>query len=159
MVVTIASEEALLVYKALKGKQNVNEFSLVDKLKMTIHQLRNTLYKFDAYNLVTSTRKKDRKKGWYIYFWTFNEAQASRVVVILKKEKLDILKKQFDRESSHQFYLCPNKCTRMTLENAMESQFVCPECGQLLAPEDNGKSLTRIKKEITQLEEDVAVIA
>ncbi|MBI5391637.1 hypothetical protein HZB00_01410 [Candidatus Woesearchaeota archaeon] len=155
MILAIGGEEALPVYKALHGKENVNEFLLAAKLKMTINQLRNTLYKFDAYNLVSSTRKKDRKKGWYIYFWTFNEGRADEVVLRLKREKLELLRKQLEREESHQFYLCPSKDIRTTLENAMEMEFICPECGQLLALEDNGRNLNRIKKDIWTLEKEI----
>ena len=64
----IAGKEGIAVYKLLKNKENVNEFSIAEKLDMTINQIRNLIYKFEKYNLIGSTRKKDRKKGWYIYF-------------------------------------------------------------------------------------------
>ena len=81
MIVEISGKEALPVYKLLKGKDNVNEFIIANKLKISINQIRNILYKFEQYNLVSSSRKKDRKKGWYIYFFTFNQKQAEEVWV------------------------------------------------------------------------------
>lgn len=151
----IGGKEGVLVYKILKDKENVNEFTIAEKLKLTINQIRNIIYKFEQYNLVTSTRKKDRKKGWYIYFFTLNKKQVGDVVLQLKKNKMGILKRQFDRESSNEFYSCPNKCMRLTIENAMEHQFMCAECGSLLQPEDKEKNVSRVKKFIKDLEEDL----
>ena len=92
-----------------------------------------------------------RKKGWYIYFFTFNPKQAEEIVLQLKKEKIKILERQLERESSHEFYSCPNKCVRLTLENAMEHNFTCFECGKLLNPEDQKKNVSRVKEFIDKI--------
>ena len=152
MISEIAGKESILVYKILKDKENVNEFIIAEKLKLTINQIRNMIYKFEQYNLVTSTRKKDRKKGWYIYFFTLNKKQIDDVVIQLKQNKISILKKQHERESAHDFYTCPNKCSRLTVENAMEHQFMCSECGSLLEPEDKEKNVIKIGKLIKDQE-------
>src|SRR3989344_9148399 len=112
----IAGKEGISVYKLLKGKDNVNEFIIAQKLKLTINQIRNIIYKFEHYNLISSSRKKDRKKGWYIYFFTFNDRQADEVVVQLFKDKINLLQKQLEREKNHQFYTCPNRSVRLTIE-------------------------------------------
>ncbi len=158
MIVSIASKEALPVYKVLKDKENVNEFLIAEKLKISINQLRNIFYAMDSYNLLNSTRKKDRKKGWYIYFWTFNKEQAAKVVVQLKRDQMKKLQVQLDREKQHQFYICTNDRTRATIENAMENSFLCGECGNLLMPDDNGKSIKRISKEIEEIHTEVMKI-
>ncbi len=151
----IAGKEGLPVFKILKDKENVNEFTIADKLKLTINQIRNIIYKFEQYNLVTSTRKKDRKKGWYIYFFTLNKKQTEDLVVQLKENKTTILKRQLDRETAHEFYTCPNRCMRLTLENAMEHNFMCSECGSLLEPEEKEKNMQRINKQIKDLEDEL----
>ncbi len=158
MIVTIAGKDALPVYRALKDKTDVNEFLVAEQVKMTINQVRNILYALDNYNLLSSTRKKDRKKGWYIYFWTLNKEQLGKVVVQLKKDQVKRLEQQLDREKQHQYYVCPNKCTRMTLENAMEHQFTCPEDGALMVPEDNEKSIRRIRKQMEEIGSEVTKI-
>ncbi|MBS3152767.1 hypothetical protein J4230_05140 [Candidatus Woesearchaeota archaeon] len=157
-IIEIAGREGVMVYKVLKDKENVNEFLIAEKLKLTINQIRNIIYKFEQYNLITSTRKKDRKKGWYIYFFTLNKKQIEDLVLQLKKKKINILKKQLEREGAHDFYSCPNKCMRLTIENAMEHQFMCAECGSLLEPEDKEKNITKIKKGIKELEEEFTKI-
>ena len=53
LILNISGEEGLTLYKLLKMKNNVSEFILADKLKRSINQIRNLLYKFDVYNLIT----------------------------------------------------------------------------------------------------------
>jgi transcription factor E len=65
----IAGKQASDILNLLIGKKDVNEFLIAKKLKLTINQVRNILYKLSNFNLVTFTRKKDKKKGWYTYFW------------------------------------------------------------------------------------------
>lgn len=156
MVMSIAGEFGLALYNVLLGKKNVSEFVLVDKLNLTINQIRNILYKFDEYNLVTSTRKKDRKKGWYIYYWTFDDNKAKEAIVTIKNLKIKKLKAQLEKEINFNFFTCPKKCIRLTYETAMENHFQCLECGNLLMPEDNTKIINRIKKEIIQLEKVIS---
>ncbi len=155
MILEIAGEEALSIYKTLKDKKNVNEFDISKKTNLSIQQIRNIMYKFDYYNLVSSNRKKDRKKGWYIYFYTINPKQTEDTVSLLKKRKIEQLKKQLDRESNHEFYSCPNKCIRVTIENAMEHNFMCSECNNLLEPEDKEKNITKITKQLKEIEHEL----
>jgi len=145
-IIEISGLEGLDIYNILKNKENFNEFNIAEKLNLTINQIRNLMYKFEQYNLTTSTRKKDRKKGWYIYFYTLNEKQIENTVLQLKREKIKILQRQFDRENSHDFYYCSNKCIRLPIENAMEHNFTCTECGSLLIPEEKEKNIAKIKK-------------
>src|SRR3989344_8036223 len=155
LILNISGEEGLILYKLLKMKNNVSEFILADKLKKSINQVRNLLYKFDVYNLITSTRKKDRKKGWYVYYWTFVEQRAKEAIILIKRKELTKLKSQLEREKSYNFFLCPKKCIRLTYETAMENQFQCLECGSILMPENNTKTIKNLEKEINDLEKEI----
>ena len=48
-----ANPLGIKIYKQLKNKENVNEFLIAEKLKVPINQLRNVMYKFDNYNLIS----------------------------------------------------------------------------------------------------------
>ena len=89
----IGGEFSYELYKILKGKENVDEFDIAEKIKISINQLRNLIYKFEQYNLISSTRKKDRKKGWYIYFFTLNQRQVEDMVKKIKSDKIKKLEK------------------------------------------------------------------
>ena len=152
----ISGETGILMYHELKDKENVDELILVEKLEIPLNRLRHILYIWDSHNLLSSNRKKDRKKGWYIYFWTFLADHAKEAVVKSFEQQVIVLKQRLHREEGNQFYICPNKCTRATIENAMEETFLCPECGSVLTPEDNMKSISTMQRAIARLEEEIA---
>ncbi len=155
MLMAIGGQEALDVFKLLNGKKDVSEFYLSDKLKLTINQIRTILYRFEKHNLITSIRKKDNTKGWYIYYFTFEEGKAFDAIKQYKVKELEKLMNQLDRESTHQFFTCHKKCTRLTFEAAMEHQFQCLECGQIMNPEDNSKIINKLKNDIGIMEKDI----
>nr|MBC8444041.1 hypothetical protein [Candidatus Woesearchaeota archaeon] len=71
----VAGENALSIVNYLKNKKNISEFKIAEVLEKDIKEVRVLLYKLVNFNLVSSIRKKDKKKGWYIYYWTLNTDQ------------------------------------------------------------------------------------
>ncbi len=112
------------------------------------------LYRLYDSNLVSFTRKKDKKKGWYIYYWTFNIKRVQHLMDGLRKHKIERLRERLIREQASQFFGCPNKCIRLDFEQATEFEYKCPECGNLLSHEDNTQVIDKIKTSIQQLEKD-----
>jgi len=151
----LIGSEILPVIRELKNKKNVSEFKLAEKLKLEINDIRNLIYKLDSYGLVSSIRKKDKKKGWYIYYWTFDEAKAFNIVIMIKQRMLNKLKEELKYEEKKVFFVCPNKCTRIDIETAMENQYVCQECGSLMVQEDTAKRIKNIAKKIKNLENEL----
>ncbi len=94
LVKEVAGEDTVKLVGLLKDKDNISEFKLAEKLRLTVNTVRNMLYRLQAHNLVTSTRKKDKKKGWYIYYWTFNTPQAKSLVRVVKQKKFEQLKER-----------------------------------------------------------------
>lgn len=155
VVTEVVSSEAVPLVAALKNKKNVSEFKLAEAVKMEINITRNLLYKLFDNNLVTFTRKKDKKKGWYIYYWTFNLKRIKYLVNDLKKKKLERLNERLKREEANHFFACPKECIRLDFEQAMNFEFKCPECGSLIEQEDNNEKINIIKKEIKELEKEI----
>ncbi|MDH3382265.1 MAG: hypothetical protein OEL54_06130, partial [Flavobacteriaceae bacterium] len=48
-------------------------------------------------------RKKDKKKGWYIYYWTLDLKRVKHLVFELKKKRLEKLKERVGREKGGNF--------------------------------------------------------
>lgn len=157
LISEVVGYDAVKVVNLLKNKTNVSEFKLAEKLKITVNHVRNMLYRLQEHNLVTSIRKKDQKKGWYIYYWTFNSQQAKSLLSVLKRKKLEELKSRLASESLDSFFLCPKDATRLRGEYAMDHNFKCPECGSLLKEQNNQEYLGKIKKDIEILEGDLKV--
>jgi len=154
VVIEVAGHDVLPLLKALKNKKNVSEFKLAEQVKTEINLVRNMLYRLYHANLVTFTRKKDKKKGWYIYYWTFNLKRVKFLMVDLKKKKLEKLYERLNREKNSFFYVCKNGCMRLDFEQATSFEFKCPECGNIMYPEDNTETIEKIKKDIEDLEKN-----
>ncbi|MCX8147001.1 MAG: transcription factor [Candidatus Woesearchaeota archaeon] len=158
IITEIVGNDVLPLVGALKNKKNVSEFKLAEKLKVEINVVRNMLYRLLKYNLVSFTRKKDKVKGWYIYYWTLKLKGIKKILMDLKKEKLNKLKERLEREKEGNFYLCPNKCTRLNFDQAVDFEFKCPECGHLMNIDENKKKIEEIEREINKLEKEVIAL-
>lgn len=150
----IAGKEAVHLVDYIINKQNISEFKIADKLKLTVNQVRNILYKLNSYNLVSSTRKKDKKKGWYIYYWTINTIHMNAVIKNLREKKIDRIRKKIEDESNTSYFVCPNEGRRYSYEEALENSFKCMECGELLKEEKSQKELSNLKKKLAMFESE-----
>ena len=157
LVEEIAGKDVVELVELIKGKEHVSEFKIAEKIGITVNQVRNMLYRLYSHNLVSFIRKKDKKKGWYIYYWTFDERKAYELFLKIKKEKLGILKERLTGEVEGSYFACPNECIRLNLENAMEYDFKCPDCGSVLVQEDNSKRIVAIEKEIEEINKQLAI--
>jgi len=155
VVAETAGADVIPLVKLLKNKKNVSEFKLAEALKIEINQARNMLYRLYNANLVSFVRKKDKKKGWYIYYWTFDLKRVKYLAKILKRKRLEELKEKLEEEKSSQFFICPNKCVRLDFDHAMSFEFRCPECGAIVQQEDNTERIKKLEEEIKKLEEEI----
>lgn len=147
-------DDAVHIVEYLKGRENISEFKVAKDTKTEIHLVRNILYRLNSNNLATYIRKKDRQKGWYISYWTLNDKRFKELFEILQEKRLEHLKEKLKKEQEFRegLYICPNLCTRMNFESAMEISFTCPECGRILNPQDNTRTIEHLKSMIEEME-------
>ncbi|MEM1884443.1 MAG: hypothetical protein QXZ24_02415, partial [Candidatus Jordarchaeales archaeon] len=51
---------------------------------------------------------------------------------------------------------CGNQnCQRLTFDEAMETEFKCPSCGEELKYQDNSKSIRVLEEKLRELEEEL----
>jgi transcription initiation factor TFIIE subunit alpha len=168
VVAEVAGKDVLQLVRVLRNKKNVSEFTLAEAVKREINATRNMLYRLYENNLVNFIRKKDKKKGWYIYYWTFNPPRIKEIYINLKKKKLEKLLERLAREKNTQFYVCYAQETqgdgsvkqgsvtmRLDFDQAVNYDFKCPETGQLLELEDNSDRIRQISGEIEQLKKEI----
>ena len=145
ILVAILDKDGAPLIKELIGKENVSEFDLATRTKKDIKVIRKMLYTLHNYNLVGFTRKKDKQKGWYIYYWTLLPESIRFNYYKMKKEMVERLKKLLEIEKKELFFVCPNRCVRINFDQSMDFEFHCPECGELINqdnPEERVKDLT-----------------
>ncbi len=152
----VIGEEAIPVVFYLKDKEKVSEFAVAKAIKRDIHETRAVLYKLFEANLANFIRKKDKQKGWYICYWDFTPDTVKHEYNKLKKGKIRELKQRLDREKSNDFYMCKNACSRVDFDKAYELEFKCPECGDLLNPVDNKRTIEFLGERIKELKSEMA---
>lgn len=155
VIAEVAGEDVIPLVKYLKDKKNISEFKIAGAINHEINETRNMLYRLFNVNLVSFIRKKDKKKGWYIYYWTFNLKRIKDLFWELKKKKNIALKERLKREYSSDFFTCKKKCMRLSFEQATDFEYKCPECGDLMHQEDNKIIIEDIKKKIEELEKEL----
>jgi transcription initiation factor TFIIE subunit alpha len=158
VVAEVAGEDVVPLVKALYKRKDVSEFKVAEKIGKDVNQVRNMLYRLYHVNLVSFIRRKDKKKGWYIYYWTFKPQGIRGLLKNMREKQLDTLKERLKKETESQFYMCANKCVRLDFEKATEFEFKCPECGEIMNQENNVDKIRQLKKDIARLERELASI-
>ena len=139
IVKEIAGIPAIGILDILEGKKDVNEFLIAKKLKLTINQARNIFYKLSNFGLVSFSRKKDKKKGWYTYFWTLNTIKTLELLEGRMNKEIENLKHQLKNRETKRFYICNTCKIEVGEENALIHNFTCSECGQIYELNENKK--------------------
>ena len=151
VIVDFFGEDVYNLVRKLGFDRLVSEYKLADQLNLDINTTRNLLYKLLKYNLVSFKKEKDKLKGWYIYHWQLDKNKFYSFIIKSLERKVSTLQTQISKEESQTYFICENKCVRLTFDQALNFNFKCPECGSLLK-EDNGKGrIQKLKQEIEDL--------
>jgi len=158
IVVSIVGKSAEGIVPLLNTSKYVNEFIIAKKLDITINQTRNILYKISDYGLVSSIRKKDKKKGWYTYFWHFEILKCLEFLkewLIKRKGEIQI---QIDLRNSKVFYNCKGCGLEYNEDEALLMNFTCDECGNVFTVKDNSKLIKEMQKGVSKIDEKLKIV-
>ncbi len=158
VVSIVVGKPAEEVVDLLDSDKYVNEFIIAKKLDLTINQTRNILYKISDYGLVSSIRKKDKKKGWYTYFWKIEVLKSLEFLRELILKNLNQLKNQIKSRETKRFYTCERCNIEYNEENAMLHDFTCNECGEVFSVKDNEKVIKEFKRNEEKYENKLKLI-
>ena len=151
VVSELVGPHAMPIVDFLKGKTRISEFIIAEELDLEINETRNILYKLLEHNLVSFLRKKDKIKGWYICYWDFNDHMVPQLKQKLVAGQIEKLQERLQEEQGNQFFMCKSQCARMNFDKAMEFNFKCPECGSIMAEQDNARTIEFLKERIEEL--------
>ncbi|MAH45710.1 hypothetical protein CMI37_07760 [Candidatus Pacearchaeota archaeon] len=158
LVEELAGVDTGRIVDILFNKKDVNEFLIAKKMELTINQVRNILYKLSADGLVTFIRKKDKRKGWYIYYWTL---KTEKCLVKLEQSlisKIADLESLLESRETKRFYVCKACDIEVSEETALENGFTCEECAEVYALQDNAQSIKETKAQILRRERELKLI-
>lgn len=137
----------------LRGKTDVSEIVVANDMKMTVQEARAMLYKFFEANLASFERKRDKHKGWHISHWDFLDKNIIKIHDQLQQNKISVLRNRLEREIDNEFYMCKSACCRIPFESAVELNYKCRECGELMNPQDNTRTIEVINGKLRELEQ------
>jgi transcription initiation factor TFIIE subunit alpha len=164
IIVSIAGKPAEDIVNLLDGEKYVNEFIIAKKLNLTINQTRNILYKISDEGLVSFIRKKDKRKGWYTYFWKMEIMKSLEFLHENLLKSMEQIRYQTKSRESKEFYSCETCNIEFTEENALIHNFTCNECGNIVSRKDNSpvikeynKELEKLKKELELVDEEIKI--
>ena len=158
VIVLVAGKQAEKIASLLDDKKYINEFMIAKKMDLTINQTRNILYKISDYGLVSFIRKKDKKKGWYTYFWKIETLKCLEFLKNILFKKIEQLKHQIKSRETKQFYICERCNIEFNEENALLHNFTCNECGGIFSMKDNSKVLKELNKALSKFDDKLKLI-
>ena len=154
----LINKQAVPIVDLLVGKKDVNEFLIAKKLELTINQARNILYKLSDYGLVSFIRKKDKRKGWYIYFWTLNVYQSLSLLEQKLKGELKYTEEQLKSRKEKRYYICNICSIEVSEEVALLNDFICPECEEVYELSESNEIIQSLEKVLTKLKREIKLI-
>jgi transcription initiation factor TFIIE subunit alpha len=157
ILIKILGEDGMPIVKELAGKENVSEFDLATKTKKDIKVVRKMLYLLYNNNLVGFTRKKDKQKGWYIYYWTLIAENIKFSYFKSQRELLEKLRDRLENEEKELFFICSSNCVRLNFDESIGFDFHCPECGELISQDSGESRIIHMRKRIEEIEKELKV--
>ncbi|MDP2672774.1 MAG: hypothetical protein Q8O84_03095 [Nanoarchaeota archaeon] len=148
VIAYVAGKPAENITDILSVKKYVNEFLIAKKIGLTINQTRNILYKLSDSSLVSSIRKKDKKKGWYTYFWKIEALKSLEFLSQVLLKQIEQINNQINSRESKQFYICERCNIELAEEKALLYNFTCNECGEVFKIKENLKLLKDLKRNL-----------
>jgi transcription initiation factor TFIIE subunit alpha len=150
-------EEAVTIVKSLKKLGEGTDEIIANDCAIRLNTVRKVLYKLYDHGLVSCTRVRDEKTGWFIFYWRLQPDQLDAFIRSRKKRTLDKLKQRLDFERNHTFFVCKTDIEiRVTFEEAMESSFKCGKCGNQLDSSENAAMVSILETKIEKLEAELS---
>ena len=149
----LGGDEGVAIINAIKKVEETTVEELAEKTGIQINDVRRILYKLYNHSLVTSRRFRDKETGWFIFQWRLQPELIEAFVTGMKQKILKKIQSRLEYELQHEFYHCNNPtCPRITFEDAMDTVFSCPVCGEPLRPVDNEATVAFLEKKIAEIE-------
>lgn len=132
-----------------------NEYTdeeIAKETSIRVNTVRKVLYRLYDNRLASYRRTRDKKTGWYIYYWKMDLNKASEVMRSLEKEYLEKLMKRLEYEQGNMFFSCNNGCDKVVFDVASEHDFKCPDCSSTLSFVDNSDIIKNLEDQISKLQ-------
>ncbi|MCL4406697.1 hypothetical protein M1139_01200 [Candidatus Parvarchaeota archaeon] len=153
----LSGDKGIEVFKYLITHGEMEENLLAKRMKFNrANAIRKYLYKLYNKNLVSYIRVRKGSKAWYTYYW---KANPERLVFLLKgiyEEEIKQAKKSIELNKTADFYVCEVCNRRYSLNEALENDFRCSNCGGNLQHLENALFISDKENRIKFLNKKIA---
>ncbi len=143
---SMSQEHVIIINKLSEPKRDEEIATELNMKETTVRTLLNDLH---AEGLVEYERTKNKRTGWYTYTWKKRDEKIREYVRDQLNLELNRLINELEMEENGTILAC--SCSRVSLNEAMEMNFVCPECNETFSVQDNSENLKKIKNKIAHL--------
>jgi transcription initiation factor TFIIE subunit alpha len=151
---SLVGDDGIKVIKNMpEGEVTDEEISKATDVLLNV--VRRTLFILYEKRLASYRRERDTDSGWLTYLWKLDLSPIEKLLEVEQEKLAANLEKRLAFEEENVFYTCKNKCGRYLFDAAVETSFLCPECGEDLMHQDNEKIVSAIKKRIEQLKPNI----
>ncbi|MEM4291827.1 MAG: transcription factor E [Archaeoglobaceae archaeon] len=157
LVLRVAGEIGAILY-SLGIKNEFTDDQLALELGIEINEIRRALFAMYEIGLAEYRRKKDDETGWMEYYWKIRYDKAKLVLRRELEKTKEKLKKKLENESEAIYYICPNMCVKVSYDDAIAMNFLCPKCGSRIEYLDSSCAIEKIKEEIENIDKILATL-
>ena len=133
-------EETKKLEKDLKAVEKelaaANEKAAGEK-EIALNTVRKILFILYENKFTICRRERDANSGWLTFRWQINMDGLYHQIDREKKKLQRNLVKRQEYEENNIFYVCPQNCLRLVFDEATETDFLCPLCGEDLVFQEN----------------------
>ena len=158
VITIVAGKQFENIVDLIDSNEHINEFLIAKKLNLTINQTRNILYKISNEGLVSSLRKKDKRKGWYTYYWKLDILKSLEFLKEEIKKKIFELQREIKEREKKIYYYCSMCNLEVSEEEALGTNFYCNECGNVYSIKNNMPFINELRKEINRLDDKLKIV-
>ncbi len=149
----LGGEDGIRIIDVIRNVEEITVEEISEQTDIQINDVRRILYRFYNHSLVTSRRFRDKETGWFIFQWRLQPELIEAFLTSMKQKILKKLGARLKYELDHEFYHCgTEECPRITFEEAMDTVFNCPVCGNPVKPSDNEKYIDFLERKVEEIE-------
>ncbi|MHA1672408.1 MAG: hypothetical protein ACTSYI_02160 [Promethearchaeota archaeon] len=146
--------EAIKICKILLDSDDeTTDEKIAELSKVKLNIVRKILYILNENKLTQFKRVRDKRSGWFVYYWNESFDNLPFLLDERRNMVIDKLETRMQFEEQNFFFMCSNGCEgRLIFIEAMDLNFICPNCnGGKLEEDRNAAKVTLLKDTIVKL--------
>jgi len=122
----------------------VKDETLANRKNLKAPIVRKCLNLLHGYGLVEYMKIKDKRSGWYTYHWKMRPEKIIEFAINYIDKEINEMDQKINEIRTHN-YICG--CKRWTYKEALELDFICPECKKIITEEKGEEKIMELEAE------------